>query len=137
MACAWPAADALGVTLLVETNGAPVLADAHRIAQALDNLLGNAIKYAPGGTVEIGLDVRGSDAVVTVTDDGIGIPADEFDRLFDRFFRASTARRGGFDGSGIGLSVVQRIVETHGGTLGVESVVGEGTTFRLTLPLRA
>jgi len=133
--CARPAAAAAGVTLLVETHPASVLADPHRGAQALYNLIDNAVKYAPGGTVHLTLAVE-HDAILTVRDDGIGIPADEQESPFDRFFRASTARNGGFAGSGIGLSVVHRIIETHGGTLGVESVVGEGTTFRLTLPLR-
>lgn len=135
--CATPAAGAAGVTLIIETVPVLVLADRHRIAQALDNLVGNAIKYAPGGIVEVCLSLEREHGVVTVRDDGIGIPAAELDSLFDRFFRASTARSGGFPGSGIGLSIVQRIVETHGGTLDVESDVGNGTTFRLTLPGRS
>jgi signal transduction histidine kinase len=73
--------------------------------------------------------------LITVRDQGIGISKEDQDRLFDRFYRASPERRGGATGLGLGLYVTRRVVEAHGGTVGVESEPGEGSTFYFTLPL--
>jgi signal transduction histidine kinase len=114
----------------------PLWADGTRLTQVLDNLLSNAVKYTPdGGTVRMSLTRRGGTAHVEVADTGVGIPADEVGRLFEPFFRASTAVT--IPGTGLGLSIVKAIVEAHGGTISVESEEGMGTTFSVDLPLQA
>jgi signal transduction histidine kinase len=110
--------------------------DAVRLGQACDNLISNAIKFTPsGGTVTVGLSGSASGAVITVTDTGMGIAADELDKLFSRFFRATTATRNAVPGVGLGLVITRAIARAHGGDIGVTSVEGVGTTFSMTLPL--
>jgi signal transduction histidine kinase len=111
--------------------------DAARVHQVLDNLLSNAIKYSPvGGRVRLALRREGDDALVSVTDEGVGIPPEELARLFEPFQRAPSARKVAH-GLGLGLWVVRRIVEAHGGHIRVESQPGEGSTFSIRLPLAA
>lgn len=109
--------------------------DAERMEQALNNLVSNAVKYSPhGGVVRIALQEHGDEAILSVGDDGIGIPAADIDRIFEPFQRA----RGSDEiapGTGLGLSVVRRIVESHGGHIVVHSVPGAGSTFEIHLPL--
>jgi PAS domain S-box-containing protein len=114
----------------------PVAADRVRIAQALDNLLGNALRFTPeGGTIQVSAAPEGEASWrLDVTDSGVGIPPDELGRIFDRFFRASTAVEKAIHGTGLGLAIVQAIVTAHGGTIDVTSTVGEGTTVSLILP---
>ena len=125
------------------SGAAPVLVDAPpglmvngdraRLERVVDNLLGNAIKYSPAATpvqVEVRSHTRG--VSISVRDQGVGIPADELPRIFTPFFRASTAR--GIAGIGIGLSGAKKIVEQHGGQIGVQSAEGQGTTVTITLP---
>ncbi|WP_214404814.1 sensor histidine kinase [Pseudonocardia lacus] len=119
-----------------------VWGDATRLGQAVDNLVSNAIKFTPpGGRVAITLSTTAGDdperemALISVSDTGIGIPADEIDRLFSRFFRASTAVQFAVPGVGLGLTITQAIAVAHHGTIRVASTVGEGTTFALALPL--
>jgi PAS domain S-box-containing protein len=111
--------------------------DAGRLERVLGNLLGNAVKYSPRGS-EITLAVArsGATAVVAVRDPGVGIPAEELPRIFERFYRGSNVA-GRIGGTGLGLAGVKRIVEQHGGTIEVESVEGTGSTFTVRLPLRA
>jgi signal transduction histidine kinase len=98
-----------------------------------DNLLSNAIKFTPpGGAVRADVTGEGGAVQVEVADTGIGIPAGELDRLFERFFRTSTV--GAVAGTGLGLSIVKSIVEVHDGTIDVRSTEGVGTTFRIMLP---
>jgi signal transduction histidine kinase len=122
---------------LSASNDLPALwADPTRLTQVLDNLLSNAVKFTPaGGTVRASVARRGDGAHVEVADTGVGIPKDEVGRLFERFFRASTAAT--IPGTGLGLSIVKAIVEAHGGRLSVESEEGVGTTFCVDLPLEA
>ncbi len=127
-----PVADAQDVSLELDLRPTPFVGDPHRLAQLLDNLVGNAVKYAPGGRVLVRCRADDRGAALTVEDTGVGIPEDELPRLFDRFYRASTSQ--GFAASGIGLSIVKAIVEAHEGSLEVESRVGAGTTFRVVLP---
>lgn len=129
-----PASDANDVSIEVELTPTPMHGDPQWLAHVLDNLIGNAVKYSPGGRVLVTVRPEGARAVVEVCDSGVGIPADEIPQLFDRFFRASTSN--GFSGSGIGLAVVKDIVERHGGTIDVTSEVGGGSTFRVVLPTR-
>jgi two-component system, OmpR family, phosphate regulon sensor histidine kinase PhoR len=113
-----------------------VLCDAPRIEQVLINLLTNAVKYSPEGiAIVLALRTEGALAVVRVTDQGIGIPADQQGSLFGRFVRADNARAREIEGTGLGLFLCRQLVERHGGTIGLASVEGQGTTVWFTLPL--
>ncbi|GLF97242.1 sensor histidine kinase [Streptomyces yaizuensis] len=131
-------AEGAGLALVVEAPVAdvPVLvnADADRLRQVVGNLVGNAIRATDrGGSVTLLLVPHGELAIVCVRDTGSGIPADDLPHLFDRFWRADAARGRQTGGSGLGLSIVRQIVRDHGGTVDVESTVGVGTTFTVTL----
>ncbi|WP_257454642.1 PAS domain-containing sensor histidine kinase [Archangium lipolyticum] len=115
-----------------------VQGDASRLEQVLTNLLENALKYSPtGGKIRVAVTHTGKEARVSVSDSGIGIPADQQAHLFERFFRARNAPISGFGGLGLGLYICRDIIERHGGRIWVESEVGRGSTFRFTLPLMA
>jgi signal transduction histidine kinase len=119
------------------TVGQPVAGiwDPMRLEQVAQNLLDNALKYSPPETiVDVCVASDGPDAVLTVTDHGIGIPADERLTLFEPFSRAANAGQRDETGLGLGLFITRQIVEHHGGTIGVESVEGEGSTFTVRLP---
>ncbi|KXU22059.1 PAS domain-containing protein [Clavibacter nebraskensis] len=133
-----PHAQASGVTL-VEPEYEELVAevDAVRIGQVLDNLLSNAVKYTPeGGTVTTEVDVDGDHLRLCVTDDGVGMSAEDTAQLFTRFFRTNSARASTVAGVGLGLSITRSIVEAHDGSIEVESALGVGTTMRVRLPLR-
>jgi signal transduction histidine kinase len=133
-----PSAASKQIKLDIDTASGIVAtqADAGRLAQVLDNLVSNAIKYTPkGGDVSISMTHTAEDATIAVSDNGIGVPQDEQAQMFDRFFRTSNARSSGIQGTGLGLAITRGIVEAHGGTIGFDSVEGVGSTFRLTLPL--
>jgi signal transduction histidine kinase len=132
-----PVVAAAGIDLVLDlTEDCTVGADGVRLGQACDNLISNAIKFTPrGGTVTVSLSGSASSAVITVSDTGIGIAADELDQLFSRFFRATTATRNAVQGVGLGLVITRAIVTAHGGEIGVTSEEGVGTTFSMTLPL--
>jgi signal transduction histidine kinase len=126
-----------GLTLTYDAN--PDLAllrgDGLRLTQLLDNLISNALKFTnSGGEVRIAVTRDQEAARIAVSDSGVGIPADELPQLFQRFFRASTASAAAAPGTGIGLTIVQKIAEAHGGTVSVESAAGIGTTFSVQLP---
>ncbi len=109
--------------------------DRDRLAQVVGNLLSNAIKYSPeGGEVRIFVGERDGRAVFSVTDSGLGIPPEDRDRVFDKFFRGA-AKTTAVGGTGLGLAVAREIVTTHGGTIEVESTVGAGSTFTFELPV--
>ena len=100
------------------------------------NLVGNAIKYTPsGGTVTITVQQVDEQARVSVVDTGIGIPQEALPHLFDAFYRAPNAKKIDEVGSGLGLTIARDIVEHYGGGIEVESTVGQGTTFAVTLPI--
>ncbi|HEV7178933.1 MAG TPA: ATP-binding protein, partial [Candidatus Baltobacteraceae bacterium] len=112
-----------------------VRGDAERLRQVCGNIVENAIKYSPGGEpIDVGVEEIGESYRVMIRDRGIGIPPDEVHRLFGRFARATNARRAKIAGTGIGLFIVKMIVERHGGTIDVASVLNEGSTFVITLP---
>ncbi|MCY1138939.1 PAS domain S-box protein [Actinoplanes sp. Pm04-4] len=112
-----------------------VHADAQRLRQALDNLVSNAVKYTPaGGSVSVTAERVADAVVITVSDTGIGIPAEQYPHLFSRFFRASNAQKAGIKGTGLGLAVTKAIADAHGGTLTAKPAAGGGTEFSLTLP---
>jgi len=107
--------------------------DRNRMRQVLANLIDNAVKYTPaGGVVEIAAHRDNGDAVATVSDTGVGIPADELPRIWDRLYRGDKSRS--TRGLGLGLSLVKAIVAAHGGKVSVRSRPGEGSTFELRLP---
>jgi len=111
-------------------------ADRDRIKQVFINLLDNAVKYCPEGSeVQVRLQTDGESIVVEVADDGPGIPPEDLPHIFDKMYRVEKESTRAVKGSGLGLSIVKRIVELHGGQIAVESVEGEGTTFRVRLPL--
>ncbi len=123
--------------LLVRGADSAVIVDADhdRVGQVIGNLLSNAIKYSPDGTITVGLDVQGGRAVVSVSDEGIGLSEEDRRLVFERFYRADPGPLGPVRGTGLGLSLAREIVLAHGGTLSVESRLGEGSTFRFDLPL--
>ncbi len=111
--------------------------DAGRLRQVVENLLGNAIKYSPGGEpVEVSLRGRGAAVELTVRDRGIGIPEADRAKLFGRFARAGNARALGIGGTGFGLYLSKTIVDLHGGAIEVESVENQGSTFRVSIPVQ-
>ncbi|MGH9868214.1 MAG: ATP-binding protein [Candidatus Polarisedimenticolia bacterium] len=115
-------------------HGVPLQADPARLSQVFRNLLDNAIKYSPsGGRVGVRIEALGSGVRVTVSDQGMGIRPEDIPSLFHPFWRSEQARRSA-PGTGLGLSVVERIVRAHGGSVAVQSRPGEGTEFSVTLP---
>ncbi len=113
-----------------------VLADEDKAVQALVNLLDNAVKHSPpGSAVTVAAEAEGAMARLSVGDAGPGIPSQHLPRLFERFYRADTARSRQLGGTGLGLAIVRHIAEIHGGTAGVDSEVGRGSRFWLRLPL--
>jgi len=133
-----PRAEGKDLVLEAVTQATPPMAgDRDRLAQVLDNLVSNAVKFTPqGGSVTVRLTAHDGEARIEVCDTGVGIPASEQERLFERFYRATNATERAIPGVGLGLTIAKAIVEAHGGTLAFESVEGAGTTFRVRLPLR-
>jgi two-component system, OmpR family, phosphate regulon sensor histidine kinase PhoR len=121
----------------------PVLGDARRLRQLLANLLDNAIKYSPdGGQITISAEAAGSEVVVRISDQGLGISAEDLDHLFEQFYRGRTAPGRHIGGDGLGLAICRGIVEAHGGRIWAESpAVGQppgqmpGATFHFTVPV--
>jgi PAS domain S-box-containing protein len=133
----WSIAAGDGISLGISSEEGPdVQADASRLQQVLDNLISNAVKFSvSGGRVEVRATHDSSEWRIDVADTGIGIPPSEVDHLFDRFFRASNARRAEVPGTGLGLPTAKAIAELHGGRIEVTSTVGSGTTFTVYLPI--
>jgi PAS domain S-box-containing protein len=112
-----------------------IYGDRGRLTQVLDNLLGNAIKFSPnGGRIMVRAYPVHKAVRVEVTDQGIGIPTDELDKIFERFYQVDGSSKRRFSGTGLGLAIVQRIVEGHNGKIWVESEMGKGSTFSFTVP---
>jgi signal transduction histidine kinase len=121
---------------LTAVDQATILGDEDRLKQLLLNLVDNGIKYTqPGGTVRLSLSKENGWAQLTVSDTGIGIPAEDLAHIFDRFYRVDKARSRAQGGSGLGLAIARWIVQAHGGGIQVDSTPGQGTTFQVTLPL--
>jgi signal transduction histidine kinase len=125
----------VSVESLVSPDLPPVTADRTRLRQILGNLLYNALRHTPeGGLIVVGAERDDEMLAITVSDTGVGISADELERVFDRFYQVEREGRHA-SGSGLGLSIVKQLVEAQGGTISAESIAGQGTTFRFTLPL--
>jgi len=125
------------VTTDLDIRADEMIGDAARLQQVINNLISNAVKYSPpGGTIHIALQRRGDNAVVEVTDNGVGIEPDLADRIFERFEQGDSSSRRSFGGLGLGLTIARHLTELHGGTIAVRSGgVGKGATFSVTLPL--
>ncbi|MDD6308029.1 MAG: ATP-binding protein [Clostridia bacterium] len=114
----------------------PVNGDRDRIEQVLINIISNAMKYTPnGGSILVDCTARVSEAVITVTDTGIGIPKEDLPRIFERFYRVDKARSRKMGGTGLGLAIAREIVEAHGGRIIIESEKGKGTRVQIILPI--
>ena len=109
--------------------------DPDRITQVFDNVLNNAIKYSPdGGTITSSMSIEDNQVIISIKDEGMGIPAEDLDDIFDRFYRVDRARSRAMGGTGLGLAISQEVIEQHDGSIWAESVESEGTTFYVALP---
>ena len=112
------------------------MGDEVRLIQVIMNLLDNAVTYTnTGGTVKLEVKVQNNKACMAVSDTGIGIAKDHLDHIFERFYRVDPARSRAAGSTGLGLAIVDWIVRAHGGSITVESELGKGTTFTVTLPI--
>jgi len=125
-------------SLEIETDisiATPVYADRLRFKQILHNLLTNAIKFTPdGGSVRVQAAGRGGFAEISVRDTGIGIPDDQQQAVFDKFYQVRAGIQGGHEGTGLGLAITKRLVDQHGGNISLKSEPGNGTCFTFTIP---
>ncbi len=129
-----------GIRVDLDINGDawPVAGNRAALTNALWNLLDNAVKYSPEKrAVSVTVNRENGRLLIRVRDEGIGIPVAEHRAIFEKFVRGSRAKADGFTGTGIGLSIVHQIVKAHGGAVQVESAPGHGSTFAVSLPLRA
>ena len=132
-----PAAEHRGIVLDVTpaAPGTSVVGDHRQLVSAVHSLVENAIAYTePGGRVDVGAVREGAWVRVVVADSGVGIPARDLDRIFERFYRVDRARARATGGTGLGLSIVRHVAQNHGGTVSVQSQEGVGSTFTLELP---
>ncbi len=130
-----PQADEKHVTISVTGERSEFTGIATVLEEMIYNLLDNAVKYnKQGGRADVDVRSSGDDIVVTVSDTGIGVPADSIDRIFERFYRADKSHSRKIGGTGLGLSIVKHGVSLHGGSITVKSSEGSGTTFTMALP---
>jgi signal transduction histidine kinase len=127
---------AMSLTNEISDSVPPVIADRARLRQILINLIGNAVKYTPPeGWVKVYADLRPDTIRIAVQDSGLGISPEDQMHIFDRFYRVRRPETDSIEGTGLGLAIVKSLVEAHSGQIVVESKLGEGSTFFLTLPL--
>ena len=120
----------------LEENETIIYADKDRIGQVILNLLGNSIKYTPkGGHINIDIDIQGDTLILEIEDNGIGIPKEDLERIFERFYRVDKARARELGGTGLGLSIAKEIIEAHEGTIEIFSEEGVGTKTVIHLPV--
>lgn len=133
-----PTAEVRGVQLHIQVPESPlwITGDMEGLCLVTSNLIGNALKHTPrAGEVAVSLSRQGDQALLEVKDSGIGIEARHLDRIFERFYRVDTSRSRELGGTGLGLSIVKRVVLAHSGTVSVESIPGQGSRFRVLLPV--
>lgn len=134
-----PLADEKELKLEVDTPATPLVmtVDPQRLRQVVQNLLSNALRYTPnGGTVKVNVKGGEQEATITVQDTGMGIPADDLPRVFDRFYRGDASRNRAEGGAGLGLAIAKAIAEAHGGSIAADSKgVNQGSVFTLRLPV--
>ena len=133
-------AEAAGIPIELTEPAGDILVscDRRQVTSALFNLLDNAVKYSEeGGKVEFSSEVEGFNVMISVRDHGIGIPARDLERIFERFYRVDRTRSRATGGTGLGLAIVRHVCQAHGGEVSVESEEGQGSAFRLKLPLAA
>ncbi len=127
----------LEIAFSAAENAPLMYLDESKIEQVLNNLVGNAIKFSPAGSrIEVGLERRADDVVLSVKDAGPGIEKSEAETLFAPFVKGKTKPTGGEKSTGLGLAIVKKIVERHGGAISVETKIGKGSTFFVSLPLK-
>jgi two-component system OmpR family sensor kinase/two-component system sensor histidine kinase BaeS len=115
----------------IQLSGDPL-----QLRQALRNLIGNAIKYTPqGGEINVKAGVKPGQITIHIEDNGYGIPAADLPFIFNRFYRVRSGKASEMEGNGLGLAIVKSVIEQHGGEISVESQYGEGTRFKITLPV--
>ena len=133
-----PLAEDKGITVTLAAGPLALIAgDRARLAQLLDNLISNGIKFTPaGGRVDVRVRAERGQAVIEVRDTGMGIPSDEQEHLFERFFRTAKATEQAIPGTGLGLAISKAIVQAHGGRITFASSEDSGTTFRVSIPIR-
>jgi len=132
-----PLAEAAGLALGVELDASlPAMrGELNQLAQVVTNLVANAIQYTPAGSVRVRTHMRGSEVCLVVEDTGMGIDPEDLPHLFERFYRGRRTGKSHVPGSGLGLAIVKEIVDLHRGRVEVESEVGQGSTFRVLLPV--
>jgi signal transduction histidine kinase len=111
-----------------------IYADQTRLEQILNNLVKNAVKFTDSGTITLSTERQDDSLRLSVADTGIGIAAADQERIWERFFKVDRGRSRKNIGSGLGLAIVRELVELHGGEIGLQSEVGQGTTFHILLP---
>jgi len=133
-----PLAHKRGQEIVVDiSDPCEMFADPGKLAQVCYNIIENGIKYTPdGGRITVILRRMGRDAVLEISDTGVGIPAEDVEHVFDRFYRVDKARSRDTGGTGLGLSIVQQIIRLHAGSVTVQSEQGKGTTFTVQLPVK-
>jgi signal transduction histidine kinase len=125
----------LALTTEIDPNLPPISGNSAHLRRMLDNLIGNALKFTPsGGSITVCLQAERQDVLLEVADTGIGIPSDQVDRIFDRFYQVNGATTRRYGGAGLGLALVKEIVEAHGGQVRVSSTLGKGSSFQVVLP---
>ena len=131
-----PQADKKGVLLDLDATPVSTAGDSERLGQLIDNLISNALKFTPeGGRITVRLASDGSTALFEVSDTGMGISPEDQEKLFERFYRTTDAEKLALPGLGLGLSICKAIAESHDGSISVSSTEGQGTTFRVELPI--
>jgi PAS domain S-box-containing protein len=124
------------IRMMVDAGDAIVVADPDRMRQVVDNLLSNALKYSAEGTdIDLEVMLDGEEMLTSVSDHGIGIPRDEIPQLFERFHRARNVSSRYYGGVGLGLYIARAIIEAHEGSISVQSIEGQGSTFTMRLPV--
>jgi signal transduction histidine kinase len=127
----------LDLTASVSAEVGRVFADGPKLKQVLLNLLGNAIKFTETGGVRVTAERQGAELRVSVRDTGIGVPAEDTERIFESFQQGQSGMTGKYQGTGLGLAISRQLVEMHGGKIWVKSTPGQGSTFTFTIPQRA